>query len=154
MGPLRRLLVRLALIALVGSSIIGISTEASYASASACPGGASAFPHDLLGGPVFNKAGDTVVATFDPYSDGDGKFCVMLQANKWRGTPHYMSIRLCKTWGDTSTCGAADAGNFSYYAGPVVRDFNQANHCYCAKVVVKRPNGTVAASGFHYIVSN
>jgi hypothetical protein len=57
----------------------------------------------------------------------------------FRGTPHYMYLRVCDTVDPMSGCTGWDAGMYSYYAGPIFTD----PICNDGVIKVHSPTGKV-----------
>lgn len=49
----------------------------------------------------------------------DGTSCVVLRAVAYKGTPHYMSLQVCRVGSRPWDCTGTDAGKYRYYAGPI-----------------------------------
>lgn len=89
--------------------------------------------------PLKNAAGTTVATIWFHERTTTPRGCYVLQADMYRGTPHYMYLRICDDVDTMSGCTGWDAGNYSFYAGPI----NTDPYCNDAVVRVHAPDGRV-----------
>ena len=88
------------------------------------------------------RAGGRVVARLWMHSVRPNyRGCVVLRAVAWKGTPHYMFVRVCdRQVGPRKLAGCTghDAGQYREFAGPI---YFPRWHCYVAHVKLQPPGG-------------
>lgn len=97
---------------------------------------------------VVGSGGDVVARLVYHETTTPGRLCTVLRAVKWEGTPHYMYVRSCQNVtgpppGTGVNCSGFDAGQYSFYAGPIYWS------AACAtKVIVDSPSGNRVFNGW------
>ena len=80
--------------------------------------------------------------------DARGRSCTVLRALKWKGTPHYMFLRVCKGRDRPNHgvgCSGWDAGQYRYYAGPI---WHAQPWCQAIRVKIDSPSGRRVFNGW------
>lgn len=75
------------------------------------------------------------------HHDAAYRSCTVLRALKWKGTPHYMYLRVCRTRDRPNHgvgCSGWDAGQYSLYAGPI---WHPAPWCQSIHAKIDSPSG-------------
>ncbi|GAA5031295.1 hypothetical protein GCM10023258_29330 [Terrabacter aeriphilus] len=112
--------------------------------ASAQPAAAASECSNVVAGsgkatPLRDAAGRTVATIWFHQRTSSPRGCYVLQAGLYRGTAHYMYLRICDSVTPLTGCTGWDAGNYKYFAGPI----NTDPICNSAVVKVHAPNGAV-----------
>ncbi len=80
--------------------------------------------------------------------DASGRSCTVLRALKWKGTPHYMYLRVCRTRDRPNHgvgCSGWDAGLYSFYAGPI---WHPQTWCQAIRAKIDSPSGRRVYDGW------